>query len=323
MDKQKTPLPRQSVDPQDRQAASARRRFIKNTAGTVCAGCLLSLGVGMYARQTNALPATALRPPGALPEEDFLSACVRCGLCVRACPFDTLVLAEWGDHVTTGTPYFTARETPCEMCADIPCVAACPTGALDRSLTNIDDAEMGLAVLIDHENCLNYLGLRCDVCYRVCPLIDKAITLEKQHNPRSDRHALMLPTVHADACTGCGKCEKACVLPDEAAIKVLPVSLAKASRAQHYRRGWEEKEAAGGQSLIGDQLEVPVRGLEDGNTLNILPERTPVAPPADAVVPAPPSPAPAPTPAAPLPAIGKQDGVTPFTGMGLNSKWKP
>ena len=29
-------------------------------------------------------------------------------------------------------------------------------------------------------------------CYRVCPLIDKAITLEKQHNPRSDKHALFI-----------------------------------------------------------------------------------------------------------------------------------
>ena len=81
---------------------------------------------------------------------------------------------------------------------------------------------MGVAVLVDQENCLNFLGLRCDVCYRVCPVIDKAITLEKVSNPRSDRHAMLLPTVHAEACTGCGKCEKSCVL-EEAAIKVLPL----------------------------------------------------------------------------------------------------
>jgi len=54
------------------------------------------------------------------------------------------------------------------MCEDIPCVAACPTGALDKQLKKIVDARMGLAVLIDHENCLNWQGLRCDVCYRVC-----------------------------------------------------------------------------------------------------------------------------------------------------------
>ncbi|NMG75706.1 ferredoxin-type protein NapG [Aromatoleum diolicum] len=238
-----------------------RRRFLKEVAGVAGGACLLSLGVGLYAKQASARPATALRPPGALAESDFLAACVRCGLCVRDCPYDTLKLAELGDGVATGTPYFTARDVACEMCEDIPCVVACPTAALDRGLTDIGKARMGLAVLIDHETCLNFLGLRCDVCYRVCPVIDKAITLERMHNPRSDRHAMLLPTVHSDYCTGCGKCEKSCVLPGEAAIKVLPVKLAQGSRAEHYRKGWEEKDAAGG-SLIGDQIEMPVRGLE-------------------------------------------------------------
>ncbi|MDR2452934.1 MAG: 4Fe-4S dicluster domain-containing protein, partial [Candidatus Accumulibacter sp.] len=133
--------------------------------------------------------------------------------------------------------------------------------ALDPKLSDIAAARMGLAVLIDHENCLNFLGLRCDVCYRVCPVIDQAITLDRQHNARSDRHALLLPTVHAEHCTGCGKCEAACVL-EEAAIKVLPVALARGRLGEHYRKGWEEREKHGG-SLIGDQLELPVRGLED------------------------------------------------------------
>lgn len=241
--------------------AKSRRRFLKDAAGVAGGAGLLALGTGLYSRQASALPATAIRPPGALAEADFLAACVRCGLCVRDCPYDTLKLAELGDSVATGTPYFEARKIPCEMCEDIPCVAACPTGALDRGLSEIGEARMGLAVLIDQENCLNFLGLRCDVCYRVCPVIDKAITLELVHNPRSDRHAMLLPTVHSDACTGCGKCERSCVLPGESAIKVLPLKLAQGSKAEHYRRGWEEKEEAGG-SLIGDQLEMPVRGLE-------------------------------------------------------------
>ena len=179
---------------------------------------------------------------------------------MRDCPFDTLKLSRLGDNVATGTPYFEARSIACEMCDDIPCVKACPTGALDRELTDIRKARMGLAVLIDQETCLNFLGLRCDVCYRVCPAIDEAITLELVHNPRSDRHAMLLPTVHSDACTGCGKCEKSCVLP-EAAIKVLPFKLAQGKSAEHYRKGWEEKEAAGG-SLIGEQEQLPMRGLE-------------------------------------------------------------
>lgn len=230
-----------------------RRQFISDTLKSACAVGLLGAGLGFYAKQSRALPPLAIRPPGALPEADFQGACIRCGLCVRDCPPQILELARPEHEVATGTPYFVARKLPCEMCVDIPCVKACPTGALDHSLTDINKAKMGLAVLIDHETCLNFLGLRCDVCYRVCPLIDKAITLETLHNQRTTKHAMFLPTVHSDACTGCGKCEKACVL-DEAAIKVYPVKLAKGELGKHYRIGWEEKKKAG-QSLVAPDAE--------------------------------------------------------------------
>lgn len=237
--------------------SQSRRDFVTNTGKAVCSVGLLGLGLGLYSEQSVSRPANYLRPPGALPEREFLSACVRCGLCVRDCPYDTLQLAPLGEPLPTGTPYFIARDVPCEMCEDIPCVAACPTGALDPSLTDIDDARMGLAVLIDQENCLNFLGLRCDVCYRVCPAIDKAITLERQRNDRTGTHAKFIPTVHSDHCTGCGKCEKSCVL-DTAAIKVVPLHVAKGQRDKHYRMGWEEKDKAG-ESLIPDALTLPVR----------------------------------------------------------------
>lgn len=234
-----------------RHRGTDRRRFLMDTAraagGCVVAGSLLAY----VARDARALPAEALRPPGALDEDKFLSACIRCGLCVRDCPYDTLKLAELGeDGPATGTPYFTARTVPCEMCEDIPCVAACPTGALDPGLDNIDNAQMGTAVLVDQENCLNFQGLRCDVCYRVCPVIDEAITLEPSHNTRSGSHAIFAPTVHVERCTGCGLCEKSCVLP-EAAIKVLPIRLARGSAADHYLKGWEEKERKGAPVVEG------------------------------------------------------------------------
>ena len=40
-----------------------------------------------------------LRPPGALKEKDFLKACIKCGQCVEACPYDTLKLAQRGDGI--------------------------------------------------------------------------------------------------------------------------------------------------------------------------------------------------------------------------------
>ena len=110
---------------------------------------------------------------------------------------------------------------------------------------------MGLAVLLDEENCLNFQGLRCDVCFRICPAINKAITLEHVSNARSGKHAMFIPTVHSDHCTGCGKCERACVL-EQAAIKVLPMHLAKGELGHHYRWGWKEKEKAGGSLVTPD-----------------------------------------------------------------------
>lgn len=247
-------------------SASARRQFIFDSAKMACGVGMLSLGLGLYANKSAALPATALRPPGALAEPQFLGACIRCGLCVRDCPYDILTLAQPQQPVATGTPFFVARSKPCEMCEDIPCVKACPTGALDHNLTDINQAKMGLAVLVDHETCLNFLGLRCDVCYRVCPAIDKAITLELQHNDRTNKHSFFLPTVHSDACTGCGKCEASCVL-ETAAIKVYPVALAKGELGAHYRVGWEEKRKAG-QALIDNKsmVDLPDR-MPEGTKL--------------------------------------------------------
>jgi len=233
-------------------ASVSRRRFLVDSARLACGAGVMVLGLGLYNRQSQALPATAIRPPGAVAEEDFLGACIRCGLCVRDCPYDTLKLAKAGEAVTLGTPYFEARDVPCEMCTDIPCVKACPTAALDPELTEINDARMGLAVVVDQEACIAFQGLRCEVCFNICPIRGKAISLNYQHNDRSGKHALFIPVVHSDGCTGCGKCERACIL-EEAAIKVFPIELAKGMLGKHYRLGWDQKEQAGGSLVTPDR----------------------------------------------------------------------
>jgi ferredoxin-type protein NapG len=177
-----------------------------------CGVGMLALGLGLYAKHRRCRRWRCARPARCrrrLPRRLHPLRPVRARL-----PLQHPELAKPATPVATGTPYFTARNIPCEMCEDIPCVKACPTGALDHALTDINKAKMGLAVLIDQETCLNFLGLRCDVCYRVCPVIDKAITLDMVPNPRTGRHAMLLPTVHSEHCTGCGKCEKSCVLED-------------------------------------------------------------------------------------------------------------
>lgn len=272
------------MDRDGRPVVAGRRQFFADTARVACGVGLLGLGLGLYTRHARALPPAAIRPPGALPEADFVAACVRCGLCVRDCPYQILHLAKPEEAMATGTPYFVARQSPCEMCEDLPCVKACPAGALDPQLTSVDKAKMGLAVLVDRETCLNVLGLRCDVCYRACPLIDKAITLEAQSNVRTGKHTLFIPTVHSDACTGCGKCEKVC--PTEvASIKILPLYMAKGQWSSHYRLGWVEREKAGGSLVPADaqhRYNLPGRmeydhdkGLSAGPDASTLPRSGP------------------------------------------------
>jgi len=181
----------------------------------------------------------SLRPPGAREESDFLSACIKCGQCVEACPFDTLHLAKIGDEAAIGVPRFDARQEPCHMCEDVPCIASCPTDALEKDIA-INDARMGLAVLSDQETCLAFQGLRCEVCYRACPRMGDAIRLDFRPQKRTGKHAFFLPVVDSDHCTGCGMCEHACIL-EEAAIRVLPRELAQGKLGEHYRFGWKEE----------------------------------------------------------------------------------
>lgn len=213
-----------------------RRQFIVRTAQMAgVAACIGVVWQSMVRGEAKAA-ANALRPPGALPEADFVAQCLKCGQCVRACPYDTLSLASFNDAAPVGTPFFLARHIPCEMCIDIPCVRVCPSGALDAKFPDIEKSRMGIAV-IDEENCLSWLGLRCEVCHRVCPLSDKAITLNRIQR-ESSKHAKFEPVVHSDHCTGCGKCEKACPT-EQAAIRVLRPEYVKGKLGEHYRPALE------------------------------------------------------------------------------------
>jgi ferredoxin-type protein NapG len=214
-----------------------RRDFLRSTfQGTAVAAAAGSLWYALVAQQARA--SQPLRPPGALGDADFAAACAKCGRCVVACPYGTLNLADLAGPGAAGLPWFAPRNTACAMCPDLPCVKACPTGALDPRLDDIAKARMGLAV-IDAEHCLSWQGLRCEVCYRVCPLKGTAIRIDP--HPRGlSKHAVFVPTVSSEACTGCGLCEQAC--PTEvASIRVLRADLVQGRIGEHYRLGWKDE----------------------------------------------------------------------------------
>lgn len=226
-----------------KEVVSDRRRFFLNIARAFGLATLGALTWSAYVDEVTASQLT-LRPPAALDEEDFLKTCIKCGMCVEACPYDTLKLAKPGDNKPLGTPYFTPRDIPCYMCPDIPCVPVCPTDALDitkvskNNKLDINMADMGVAV-VDSKNCIAFWGIQCDACYRACPILGEAITIEYTKNERTGKHAFMKPVVNSDYCTGCGLCEKACVT-EKAAIFVLPREVALGKVGDYYIKGWDK-----------------------------------------------------------------------------------
>ncbi len=87
-----------------------------------------------------------------------------------------------------------------------------------------------MARLVGTDSCINLIfGQYCNVCYRACPLKDVAITVPVHV---INDYPYKVPTVHTDKCTGCGKCERSCIL-DEAAIKVHPRKLARGKLGQN------------------------------------------------------------------------------------------
>ncbi|UCH84443.1 MAG: MauM/NapG family ferredoxin-type protein [Candidatus Latescibacterota bacterium] len=186
---------------------------------------------GGITRLLSGTNATVVRPPGAGEENDFLAKCIRCAKCVQACPYDSIKTAGLGDGASMGTPFLELREIPCYMCEDLPCVGVCPTDALDPTLTDAAKMLLGTAVIVDREACLSLNGIRCEICYRVCPLIDKAIVIEKHAHQITGRHTVFEPVVQKEVCTGCGICENACPL-DDTAIAVVPTQ--RGDKAAHY-----------------------------------------------------------------------------------------
>lgn len=159
-----------------------------------------------------------IRPPGAHDESDFSARCIRCGKCIEACPYRAIHVAKDLANIATGTPCLDVRATACRMCEDFPCVKACPTGAL-RDVETRSDVHMGTAV-INQDTCIALQGMRCEVCYRACPLIDEAITIDYRSREGDQIHAIFAPVINADKCTGCGWCVERCVT-DEPAITVV------------------------------------------------------------------------------------------------------
>lgn len=195
----------------------SRRTFLTgaSVAGVTLASFVMGGQAVAFALNANG---EVVRPPGAQSESDFLSRCIRCGKCIEACPYESIYAIRSFISPSAGTPTIDTRAKACRMCHDVPCVPVCPTQAL-RDVEVPRDINMGYAIL-DHEICISFKGLRCEVCYRACPLIDEAISIDYRINENDPIHSVFAPIIDKDVCTGCGLCVERCIT-DEPAIRIV------------------------------------------------------------------------------------------------------
>ena len=207
----------------------SRRALLAGAAGSVAAG--LAAGAVVRTGLGGLLPCgpPVVRPPGSVPEREFLRLCVRCGACYQACPNNVLQpmgLAAGLDGLWTpeARPDWSGCEPTCNNCGHV-----CPTGAI-RALPLAEKraARMGLAI-VNRATCLPFAGREpCRMCYDECraagydaiEFVRVGVQTDADGAPIEDS-GYLAPVVLADKCNGCGLCQTRCYKINAAAKHLL------------------------------------------------------------------------------------------------------
>jgi len=206
--------------PQHSAIDYSRRHFLQTGLGSFAALGLMRIGL----HNTNNT-ATLIRPPGSLPEPEFLEKCIHCLECVRICQSYGRALQPDGIRnslLELWAPVSVMRMGYCEYNCNL-CGQVCPTEAiLPLTLALKQKTPMGLAHF-DKDLCIPYAKLEdCLVCEELCPTPDKAIKFESKTTllPDGTSKQVKYPYVVEKLCIGCGICETKCPIPGRAAIFV-------------------------------------------------------------------------------------------------------
>jgi MauM/NapG family ferredoxin protein len=192
------------------QVDLSRRGFVYSLAGGLTIGFLATQNPFALRQSKSQL----IRPPGAIPESEFLRTCIRCGECMKSCLTNTLQPCLWESGFSgLWTPKMDPRLFPCDQNCNV-CGKVCPTQAIrSLSLDEKTHAKVGTAVL-RKEMCLVWAQNKlCLICDEICPY--NAIVFRPVEGYRR-------PVVIASKCNGCGFCEQRCPVKGESAITIVP-----------------------------------------------------------------------------------------------------
>jgi len=180
-------------------------------------------------------PGELIRPPGSIPEKAFLSRCLRCGLCMKACPTNVInpTLAEAG-MAGFWTPTLIMTQGYCEHTCTL-CGSVCPTQAI-QDITIAEKTQTPIRIgsaHFDRGRCLPWSGNGpCIVCEEHCPTSPKAIYFYEDSvvGPGGQMRRVKLPQVDLTRCTGCGICENKCPVRSKPAIRVISAGESRSPR---------------------------------------------------------------------------------------------
>jgi polyferredoxin len=206
----------------------SKRAFVTSCAAGLVAVPALRLNFPKHLAQGRL---TIIRPPGALPEQEFLLRCVRCGECMRICRTQGL-------HPTTfeaglegmWTPQLIPRIGYCDYQCTL-CGHVCPSGAIQPLTPEVKHKIAIGKAHFDKNRCIPWVGharlddlkknwedVNCGTCEEVCPVPTKAIRY--QHIQVDVGKELRVPYIKEELCNGCGYCVKVCPVRGQAAVYV-------------------------------------------------------------------------------------------------------
>jgi polyferredoxin/ferredoxin len=165
----------------------SRRGFVAAAVCGIAAVPLLRIDGKLGQNYDPAL----IRPPGSLPEPEFLDRCIRCGQCARICPTNVIqpdITRSGIEGVWTPALNMRTGSSGCQMNCTA-CSHICPTAAirpisLDEKLGRGSFEKAGPirigTAFIDRGRCLPWAMDRpCIVCQENCPVSPKAIFVKE------------------------------------------------------------------------------------------------------------------------------------------------
>jgi polyferredoxin/NAD-dependent dihydropyrimidine dehydrogenase PreA subunit len=249
----------------------SRRGFVLSVAGGAVALPAIRLANSVGANYDPLL----IRPPGSLPEQQFLERCLKCGQCMRVCPTNVMQPAGLQHGIEAlWTPTMNNRigssgcQYNCTACSHI-----CPTAAIrplkmdekhgEGAFADKGPVKIGTA-FVDRGRCLPWaMGKPCIVCQENCPVSPKAIyTTEEYETIRDGTKTIASADGDSITFSSSSLTAKALATGDYylviPSVDGLPYKIIdNTASAVKAAQAWRDKPAPGQAALVQVRLQKP------------------------------------------------------------------